>query len=142
MIQIGLCKSARSGSAVYLRRMDPGWRLDRIFLFVLCALIFRREAMRNTHFKLRGRLLTADVQLVESLTGSDLRVIASDLARGANAGDAFRERPAIAKLFHSMSSVDSSFSWNAYYKKPSHLCAVSVIIQLGQPLIWMINLFI
>lgn len=57
--------------------------------------------MRNTHLKLRGRLSAADVQLVESLQGSDLLAMAGGIARGTRIGEVFRERLAISKLFQS-----------------------------------------
>lgn len=55
-------------ACIRLRRRDPRFRKSRTFVFYLEAIIFRREAMANSYWKLTGRVSRGVAKTLASIT--------------------------------------------------------------------------
>ncbi|CAN0374470.1 unnamed protein product, partial [Pylaiella littoralis] len=137
-----LDKRARSLSftkwaRILLRRRDPRFRKDRTFVFCMAAIIFRREAISNAHWKLSGRVSRGVAKTLSGITPSDLLDVAREMEGGKSARKALADRPAARQLIDSMHSVMSGASWTMFNKRSTRMLAISMIMQLGQPLFWM-----
>lgn len=121
---------------ILLRRRDPRFRKHRTFLFCVCALIFRREAMANTHFKLSGRVSPQLASLLSSITPEDLSTAAAEMEGRASRASTLRDREGIRTLINMMESVHAGASWTIHNKRATRMIAISYIVQMGQPLIW------
>ncbi|CAN0570629.1 unnamed protein product, partial [Ectocarpus sp. 12 AP-2014] len=120
-----------------LRRRDPRFRKSRTFVFCLAAIIFRREAISNAHWKLTGRVSRGVAQELDGITPDDLLAVAREIEGGASTVRALANRPAARQLIRTMQSVNGDASWTMFNKRALRMKAISMIIQLGQPLFWM-----
>lgn len=119
---------------ILLKRRDPRFRKHRTFLFCVCALIFRREAIENARFKLRGTISTRIASLLAKVTPADLSRAAAEM-EGRSAFSSLDD--GIRSLIRMMESVGSGASWTIYNKRSTRMLAISYMIQMGQPLIWL-----
>ena len=119
---------------ILLRRRDPRFRKSRTFVFCLAAIIFRREAISNSYWKLSGRVSRGVATTLAEITGDDLRAAAKELEGGSSAVTALATRPAVKKLIKTMHSVNSCASWTIFNKKALPLKAISMVMCLGQPM--------
>lgn len=122
---------------ILLRRRDSRFRKSRTFVFCMAAMIFRREAISNAHWKLSGRVSRGVAGLLAGITPEDLLAVAREMEMVASAGKALSTRPATKQLIESMQSVNRNSSWTIFNKKTLRMKAISMIMQLGQPLFWM-----
>lgn len=122
---------------IILRRRDSRFRKSRTFIFCLAAIIFRREAISNAHWKLNGRISRGVASTLAGITPEDLRDAAREMEEGSSAAKALANRPAARKLILTMQSVNSGASWTIFNKRALRMKAISLIMQLGQPLFWM-----
>ncbi|CAN0469938.1 unnamed protein product, partial [Scytosiphon promiscuus] len=113
------------------------FRKSRTFVFCLAALILRREAISNAHWKLTGRVSRGIAVALASITPDDLLAVATAMESGISTIKAFAIRPAARQLIQCMHSVNIGSSWTIFNKRSTRLKAISMIIQLGQPLFWM-----
>ncbi|CAN0398742.1 unnamed protein product, partial [Ascophyllum nodosum] len=60
--------SFKEWAQILLRRRDARFRKDRTFLFCVCALIFRREAINNARWKITGGVPRSVAQQLASVT--------------------------------------------------------------------------
>ncbi|CAB1112810.1 unnamed protein product [Ectocarpus sp. CCAP 1310/34] len=119
---------------ILLKRRDPRFRKHRTFLFCVCALIFRREAIENARFKLRGNISTRIASLLAKVTPADLSQAAAEM-EGSFDFSSLNE--GIRSLIRMMESVSSGASWTIHNKRCTRMIAISYMIQMGQPLIWL-----
>ncbi|CAN0208553.1 unnamed protein product, partial [Scytosiphon promiscuus] len=122
---------------ILLRRRDPRFRKSRTFTFCLAAIIFRREAISNSYWKLTGRVSRGLASTLAGITAEDLRTAAQEMEGGTSAGAALASHPAARQLIKTMQSVNSTATWTIFNKRALRLKAISMIMQLGQPLFWM-----
>lgn len=122
---------------ILVRRRDSRFRKSRTFVFCMAAIIFRREAIKNAHWKLKGRVSRGVAGLLGSITPDDILAVAREMELGSSAGKALATRPATKQLIASMQSVNGNSSWAMFNKKTLRMIAISMIFQLGQPLYWM-----
>lgn len=120
-----------------LRQRDPRFRRSKSYLFCACALIFRREAIRNARWKLTGRVSRRTADILASVTPEDLAAAAREMEEGSGAWSVLSNRPAVRALITSMESVHSGSTWTIYNKRCTRMIAISYIIQMGQPLWWL-----
>ena len=113
------------------------FRESKTFLFCVCALIFRREAIRNARWKLTGRVSRTTAETLASITPEDLAAAAKEMEEGTGAWSVLSDRPAVRALITSMQSVHAGASWTIYNKWYTRMIAISYIVQLGQPLWWL-----
>ncbi|CAN0217243.1 unnamed protein product [Scytosiphon promiscuus] len=129
--------SLRKWAQILLQRRDGRFRKNRTFLYCVCALIFRREAITNARWKLTGRISKGIALTLGSVTPVDLAHVASEMEGGSSGFSAMNARPGVRSLIKTMESVHAGSSWTIYNKRSTRMIAISFIIQMGQPLIWM-----
>lgn len=129
--------SLNEWARILLRRRDPRFRKDRTFLFCVCALIFRREAINNARWKLTGRVSRGVADTLASVTSEDLAAAANEMEGGKGTWTALSHRLGVRTLIKTMVSVHSGQSWTIYNKKSTRMVAISYMIQMGQPLFWL-----
>ncbi|CAN0515120.1 unnamed protein product, partial [Laminaria digitata] len=122
---------------ILLRRRDSRFRKSRTFVFCLAAIIFRREAISNAKWKLTGRVSRDLAETLAGITPEDLLVVARAMESGTSAMKALTLRPATRQLIQCMHSVNTGASWTIFNKRSTRMKAISMIMQLGQPLFWM-----
>ncbi|CBJ31141.1 conserved unknown protein [Ectocarpus siliculosus] len=122
---------------ILVRRRDARFRKSRTFLYCVCALIFRREAIENARWKLTGRISPADSRTLAAVTPEDLADAAAAMENGRGNGSVLSDRAGIAALIKTMESVHPGASWTPHNKRSTRMIAISYIMQMGQPLIWM-----
>ena len=120
-----------------LRQRDARFRKDRTFLFCVCALIFRREAINNARWKITRGVPKSVAQQLVSVTPEDLGAAAKEIEQGTGAWSTLNDRLAIRELITSMESVNAGASWTTYIKKSTRMKGISFTMQMGQPLFWM-----
>lgn len=133
----GLYLTFTRWARILLRRRDPRFRKSRTFTFCLAAIIFRREAISNSYWKLTGRVSRGLASTLAGITAKDLRTAAQEMEGGSSAVAALASHPAARELIKTMQSVNSSATWTIFNKRALRLEAISMIMQLGQPLFWM-----
>ncbi|CAN0140099.1 unnamed protein product [Ectocarpus sp. 12 AP-2014] len=121
---------------ILLRRRDARFRKSRTFLYCVCALIFRREAIENARWKLTGRISPADSRTLAAVTPEDLADAAEAMESGRGNGSVLSDRTGIAALIKTMESVHAGASWTPHNKRSTRMIAISYNMQMGQPLIW------
>lgn len=119
---------------VLLRRRDSRFRKSRTFVFCLAAIIFRREAISNSYWKLTGRVSRGVATTLAGITGDDLRAAAKEMEGGTSAVTALASRPASRKLIKSMQSVNCRSTWTIFNKSALRLKTISMVMCLGQPM--------
>lgn len=129
--------SLKKWAQILLRRRDPRFRNNRTFLYCVCSLIFRREAISNARWKLSGQVSKGQAANIASVTAQDLRAVAAEMETGSSGFSALADRPGIRELIRSMQSVHAGASWTIYNKRSTRMIAISFIMQLGQPLFWL-----
>ncbi|CAN0317457.1 unnamed protein product, partial [Scytosiphon promiscuus] len=129
--------SLNVSARILLCRRDPRFRKDRTFLSCVCALIFRREAIKNAPWKLTDRVTQADAETLASVTPEDLAAAANETEGGKGAWAALSHRLGVRALIKTLASVHSGESWTIYNKRSTRMIAISYIIQMGQPLFWL-----
>ncbi|CAN0249308.1 unnamed protein product, partial [Ectocarpus fasciculatus] len=129
--------SLKKWAQILLRRRDPRFRENRTFLYCVCSLIFRREAISNARWKLSGRVSKGQAANIASVTAEDLRAVAAGVETGSSGFSALADRPGIRALIRSMQSVHAGASWTIYNKRSTRMIAISFIMQMGQPLFWL-----
>ncbi|CAM9735414.1 unnamed protein product, partial [Ectocarpus sp. 13 AM-2016] len=122
---------------ILLRRRDARFRKSRTFLYCVCALIFRREAISNARWKLRRRVPRDVASRIAGVTAQDLRAVAAEMESGSSGFSALADRPGIRDLIKNMESVHAGASWTIYNKRSTRMIAISFIMQMGQPLFWL-----
>ncbi|CAB1107609.1 unnamed protein product [Ectocarpus sp. CCAP 1310/34] len=122
---------------ILLRRRDARFRKSRTFLYCVCALIFRREAISNARWKLRGRVPRDVASRIAGVTAQDLRAVAAEMETGSSGFSALADRPGIRDLIKNMEFVHAGASWTIYNKRSTRMIAISFIMQMGQPLFWL-----
>ncbi|CAN0352673.1 unnamed protein product, partial [Pylaiella littoralis] len=122
---------------ILLRQRDPRFRKHKSFLFCVCALIFRREAIKNARWKLTGRVSTPTAQTLAGITPEDLAAAAREMEQGSGASSTLANRSDIRALITTMESVQAGSSWTIYNKRVTRMIAISLIMQMGQPLWWL-----
>lgn len=122
---------------ILLRRRDSRFRKSRTFVFYLAATIFKREAISNSYWKLNGRISPGVASTLADITPEDLLAAAKEMEEGSSAVSALANRPAARKLISTMQSVNSGATWTMFNKRALRMKAISMIMQLGQPLFWM-----
>ncbi|CAN0496989.1 unnamed protein product, partial [Ectocarpus sp. 12 AP-2014] len=122
---------------ILLRRRDARFRKSRTFLYCVCALIFRREAISNARWKLRGRVPRDVASRIAGVTAQDLRAVAAEMETGSSGFSALADRPGIRDLIKNMESVHAGASWTIYNERSTRMIAISFIVQMGQPLFWL-----
>eukprot|EP00903_Cladosiphon_okamuranus_P018114 g16669.t1 len=122
---------------ICLRQRDARFRESKTFLFCVCALIFRREAIKNARWKLTGRVSSRAAEMLASITPEDLAAAAKEMEEGSGAWSVLANRSAVRALIASMESVHSGASWTIHHKRFVRMIAISYIIQMGQPLWWL-----
>ena len=122
---------------ILLRRRDSRFRKSRTFVFCLAAIIFRREAISNSYWKLTGRISRGVAGTLAGITPKDLLDAAKEMEGGASGVTALAGRPAARKLIRTMQSVNAGSSWTLFNKRSLRLKALSFIMCYGQPLWWM-----
>eukprot|EP00903_Cladosiphon_okamuranus_P013925 g12952.t1 len=112
---------------------------SKTFLFCVCALVFRREAIKNARWKLTGRVSSRTAEILASITPEDLAAAAKEMEEGSGALSVLSNRPAVRAraLIASMESVHSGASWTIHHKRFVRMIAISYITQMGQPLWWL-----
>lgn len=75
--------------------------------------------------------------MLATITPEDVLAVARRLEAGATTMAAFDGRAAASQLIQSLHSVNSNSSWTIFNKKATRMKAISMIIQRGQPLLWM-----
>ncbi|CAN0155693.1 unnamed protein product, partial [Ectocarpus fasciculatus] len=122
---------------ILLRRRDARFRKSRTFVFCVAALIFRREAISNAHWKLAGKVHSDTAEQLAGITPEDILAVAREIESGTSTRKALAGRPAARKLIETMHSVNTGAEWTIFNKRSTRMKAISMIIQLGQPLFWM-----
>ena len=122
---------------ICMLQRDPRFRESKTFLFCVCALIFRREAISNARWKLTGRVSRTTAETLASITPEDLAAAAKEMEEGSGAWSVLSDRPAVRALITSMQSVHAGASWTIYNKWYTRMIAISYIVQVGQPLWWL-----
>ncbi|CAN0265693.1 unnamed protein product, partial [Scytosiphon promiscuus] len=122
---------------ILLRRRDTRFRKSRTFVFCLAAIIFRREAISNSYWKLTGKVSRGVANTLAGITPDDLLAVAREIEGGASTTKALADRPAARKLIQTMQSVNCGATWTIFNKRALRMKAISMIMQLGQPLFWM-----
>lgn len=95
---------------IFLRRRDARFRKSRTFLYCVCALIFRREAISNARWKLRGRVPRDVASRIAGVTAHDLRAVADEMETDSSGFSALADRPGIRDLIKNMESVHAGAS--------------------------------
>lgn len=76
--------------------------------------------------------------MLAGITADDLRVTATEMEGGSGSSTALANRPGVRKLVQTMESVSSCATWTIFNKRSLRIKAISMIMQLGQPLLfWM-----
>ncbi|CAN0159521.1 unnamed protein product, partial [Ectocarpus sp. 12 AP-2014] len=128
--------SLKKWAQILLWRRDPRFRKSRTFLFCVCALIFRREAIENARWKLTGRISRGVSRTLAAVTSEDLTEAAAAMEGGGGSASVLSERSAVWSLIKTMGSVHAGASWTIYNKRSTRMIAISYMMQMGQPLIW------
>ncbi|CAN0314384.1 unnamed protein product, partial [Scytosiphon promiscuus] len=97
--------SLRKWAQILLQRRDGRFRKNRTFLYCVCALIFRREAIANARWKLTGRVSRGIALTLGSITPVDLAHVASEMEGGSSGFSAMNARPGVRSLIKTMESV-------------------------------------
>ena len=129
--------SFKEWAQILLRQRDARFRKDRTFLFCVCALIFRREAINNARWKITRGVPKSVAQQLVSVTPEDLGAAAKEIEQGTGAWSTLNDRPAIRALITSMESVHAGASWTTYNKRSTRMKGISFTMQMGQPFFWM-----
>ena len=129
-------KLPRYGQIMLNRRL-PHWREDRVFIFVLAAIIFRHEAMSNVQFKLRNKMSSATAATLASITRDDVLAMAAELQLGKSTTSALRDRPNIRTLLNTMRSISTNATWSDAGKHGTRMEALSLFLQIGFPSFWL-----
>ena len=75
--------------------------------------------------------------MLAGITADDLRVTATEMEGGSGSSTALANRPGVRKLVQTMESVSSCATRTIFNKRSLRMKAISMIMQLGQPLFWM-----
>ncbi|CAB1108241.1 unnamed protein product [Ectocarpus sp. CCAP 1310/34] len=129
--------SFQEWAKILLRQRDPRFRKHKSFLFCVWALIFRREAIKNARWKLTGRMSRRTAETLATITPEDLAAAAKEMEQGSSVWSALANRNAVRTLLTTMESVHAGSSWTIYNKRSTRMIAISLIMQIGQPLWWM-----
>ncbi|CAB1096245.1 unnamed protein product [Ectocarpus sp. CCAP 1310/34] len=86
------------------------------FLFFVCVLIFRREAIKNARWKLTGRVSRRTAETLATITPEDLAAAGKEMEQGSSAWSALANRNAVRTLLTTMESVHAGSSWTIYNK--------------------------
>lgn len=92
--------------------------------------------MPNAHSKLRGGLSNTQAAARASITRRDLVTVVDEIAFGTPINRAVQDRPVALDFLRTLRSISSTSSWTDYNKRPTRMCAISIMFQMGQPLIW------
>lgn len=129
--------SLKKWAQILLRRRDPRFRNNRTFLFCVCALIFRREAISNARWKLTGRVSRGIASTLAGVTPQGLADVAAEMESGTGGFSALADRPGVRALIKTMESVHAGSSWTIFNTRSTRMIAIYFVMQMGQPLFWM-----
>ncbi|CAM9448540.1 unnamed protein product [Sphacelaria rigidula] len=104
---------------ILLRRRDSRFRKSRTFVLCLAAILFRREAISNSYWKLTGRVSRGVARTLAGITGDDLREAAREMESGSSAIAALATRPAARKLIKTMQSEKQSCKLDHFQQESS-----------------------
>lgn len=116
---------------------DPRFRKHKSYLFCICALLFRREAIKSARWKLTGRVSRRTAELLANVTPADLGAAAKEMEQGTGPWSVLANQPAVRALITSMQSVHAGTPWSIYNKRTTRMIAISLTISFGQPLRWL-----
>ena len=122
---------------ITMLQRDDRFRRHKSYLFCLCAMLFKREAIKNARFKLSGRVSSRTASLLASITPEDLAAAAKEMEQGTGTWSVLSNRPAVRELITSMQSVHAGTDWSIYNKKTTRMIAISFNVQCGQPFWWL-----
>lgn len=104
---------------ILMRQRDPCCGKSKTFLFCVCAMIFKREAISNARWRLTGRISRRLANSFGTLTANDIAAVASEVEQGVGTLVALSHNSSANALIKTMASVHSGTSWTIYNKRPT-----------------------